>query len=82
MRKLDDVVFPNIKLSYLHMVAINTLMFTCIELLQWIINHTETKKCMINNDNGECVRVFLPMEVQNYYKFRDPKERLKIASWW
>jgi hypothetical protein len=55
-------------------------------------------KWTINNEEGECVGVFLLVEVQKYYKLRDPKERLKIefvvrfydfhdtskllASWW
>jgi hypothetical protein len=55
-------------------------------------------KCTINNEQGECVGVFLPTEVQKYYKLRDPEERLNtdfmvkfyeihdtsrlLASWW
>jgi hypothetical protein len=38
MRKLDDEVFPNIRLSYLHMVASRTPVLPCIELLQWLID--------------------------------------------
>jgi hypothetical protein len=98
MRKLDDEVFLNIQRSYLHMVARRTPVFPCIELLKWLIDHTDTQICLINDDNGECVRVFLPVEVQNYYKLRDPEERLNtdfvvsfyekhntnkvMASWW
>jgi hypothetical protein len=53
---------------------------------------------LINDVNGDCVRVFFPVEVQSYYKIRDPEERLNIdflinfyerhntgqvmASWW
>jgi hypothetical protein len=53
---------------------------------------------LINDENGECVKVFLLVEVHNYYKLRDPKERLNtdfvvnfyechdtsqvMASWW
>jgi hypothetical protein len=84
--------------SYLHMVARRTLVFPCIEVLKWLIDHTDTHKCLINDDNGGCVRVFLPVEVQKYYKLRDPEERLNtdfvmkfyehhdtsrvMASWW
>jgi hypothetical protein len=98
MRKLDDEVFQNIRISYLHMVAIRTRVCPCIELLKWLIDHRDTQKCLINDVNGECVGVFLSVEVQSYYKLRDPKERLKIdffvnfyecqnigrvmASWW
>jgi hypothetical protein len=98
MRKLDDEVFPNIRRSYLHMVARRTPVFPCIELLKWLIDHMDTQKCLINDDNGECVGVFLPVEVQKYYKLRDPEERLNtdfvvkfyechdtsrvMASWW
>jgi hypothetical protein len=63
MRKLDDEVFLNIRRSYLHMVASITLFFPCIELLKWPIDHTDTKKCLINDVNGECVGVFLSIEV-------------------
>jgi hypothetical protein len=56
------------------MVARKTPVFPCIELLKWLIDHTDTQICLINDDNGECVRVFLPVEVQNYYKLREPEE--------
>jgi hypothetical protein len=98
VRALDDEVFPNIRRSYLHMVARRTPIFPCIEVLKWLIDHTDTHKCLINDDNGGCVRVFLPVEVQKYYKLRDPEERLNtdfvvkfyechdtsrvMASWW
>jgi hypothetical protein len=35
--------------------------------------HRHTK-CLINDVNGECVGFFLPVEVQSYYKLRDPEE--------
>jgi hypothetical protein len=50
--------------------------FPCIELLKWLINHTDTQKCLINDDQWQVCRVFLPVEVQSYYKIRDPEERL------
>jgi hypothetical protein len=97
-RKLDDEVLPNVRKVYLHMVASRTLVFPCIELLKWLIDHTDMQRCLINDDNGGCVRVFLPVEVQNYYKLREPKEQLNtdfvvsfyekhdtnkvMASWW
>jgi hypothetical protein len=72
--------------------------FSCIRTLGWIIDHTDVMKCIVNNENGECVGVFLPIEVQKYYKLRDPEERLNtefvvkfyefhdtsrlMASWW
>jgi hypothetical protein len=59
-RKFDDDVLPNIRRAYLHMVASQTLVFPCIELLKWLIDHTDAHKCLINDDNGGCVRVFLP----------------------
>jgi hypothetical protein len=95
---LDDEVFPNIQRSNLHRVASRTPVLPCIETLGWIIDHADMVKCTINNEQGECVGVFLPMEVQKYYKLRDPEERLNtdfvvkfyeihdtsrlLASWW
>jgi hypothetical protein len=58
------------------MVASRTPVFPYIELLNWLIDHTNTQRCLINDDNGKCVGVFLPVEVHNYYKLRDPEERL------
>jgi hypothetical protein len=58
VRILDDQVFPNIRRSYLHMVACRTPVFPCIETLGWIIDHTDVMKCMVNNEEGECVGVF------------------------
>jgi hypothetical protein len=40
--------------------------FPCIETLGWIADHTDAMKCIVNNENGECVGVFLPIEVQKY----------------
>jgi hypothetical protein len=48
----------------------------CIETLGWIIDHANTMKCTINNGEGECINIFLPVEVQNYYKLKDSEERL------
>jgi hypothetical protein len=97
-RKLDDDFLPNIRRDYLHMVTSRTLVFPCIEVLKWLIEHTNAHKCLINDDNGGCVGVFLPSEVQSYYKLRESKEKLSIgfvmsfyashdtnkimASWW
>jgi hypothetical protein len=76
VRVLDDEVFQNIQWSYLHMVDRRTPVFPCVELLKWLIDHTDTLKCLINDDNGGCVRVVLPVKVQKYYKLRDPEEQL------
>jgi hypothetical protein len=97
-RKLDDEVLPNIRKAYLHMVASRSPVFPCIELLKWIIDHADAQKCLINDDNGECVGVFLPSEVQSYYKLKDSELKLStdfilsfyashdtskiMASWW
>jgi hypothetical protein len=58
------------------MVARIAPIFPCIEVLKWLIDHTDTQKCLINDDNGGCVEVFLLVEVQKYYKLRDPEEQL------
>jgi hypothetical protein len=95
---LDDQVFLNIRISYLHKVAYQTPVLACIETLGWIIDHTDIVKCTINNVEGECIGFFLLVEVHKYYKLRDPEERLNIdfmvkfyeyhdtnrllASWW
>jgi hypothetical protein len=78
MMNLDDEVLPNIHSAYLHMVARRSPVFLRIELLKWIIDHIDTQKCLINDDNGECVRVFLPSEVQNYYNLKDSELKLSI----
>jgi hypothetical protein len=75
-RKLDDEVLPNIRRAYLHMVASRSPVFPCVELLKWLIDHTDAHKCLINDDNGECVGVFLPSEVQKYYKLNESGEKL------
>jgi hypothetical protein len=53
-----------------------TLVFPCIELLKFLIDHTDTQKCLINDGNDECVEVLLPSEVQSYYKLRELEKRL------
>jgi hypothetical protein len=80
------------------MVTSRTPIFPCIEVLKWLIGHTDTQMCLINDENGGCVGVFLLVEVQKYYKLRDPEEHLNtdfvvnfyehhdtirvIAPWW
>jgi hypothetical protein len=60
------------------MVASRISLFPCIELMQCLIDHMDTQNFLINDNNGECVGVFLPVEVQNYYKLKDPEEPLNI----
>ena len=45
-----------------------------VKFLKWLIEYTNTQKCLINDDNGGYVGVFLPVDVQKYYKLRDPEE--------
>jgi hypothetical protein len=78
-RKLDDEVLPKTHKSYLNMVVRRSPVFPCIELLKWIINHIDAKKCLINDDNNECVRVFMPSEVQSYYNLKDFELNLTIV---
>jgi hypothetical protein len=58
------------------MVERRTPVFPCIEILKWLIDHIDTQKFLINDENGECVDIFLLVEVQNYYKLLDLEERL------
>jgi hypothetical protein len=58
------------------MVERRNPLFPRIELLKCLIDDTDTQSYLINDVNGKCVEVFLPVEVKNYYKLRDPKERL------
>jgi hypothetical protein len=58
------------------MVVSRIPVFPYIEVLKWLIDHTDTHKFLINDDNGGCVGVFLPMEVHKCYKLRDAKEQL------
>jgi hypothetical protein len=46
------------------MVARRTYVFPYIEVLKWLIGHTNEKKFLINDENGGCVRFFLPTKVQ------------------
>jgi hypothetical protein len=95
---LDDQVFSNIRRSSLHRVSFWTPIFPYIKIVGWIIDHANTVKCTFDNEEGECVGIFLPVEVQKYYKLKYPKERLNtdflvkfyelhdtsqlLASWW
>jgi hypothetical protein len=41
-----------------------------------MIDHIDEIKCTINNEEGECVGGFLPLEVQKYYNLIYPVEIL------
>jgi hypothetical protein len=69
-------VFPNIQRSNFHWVASRTPVLPCIETLGWIIDHDDTVKCTINNEQGIFFGVFLLTEVHSYYKLRDLEERI------
>jgi hypothetical protein len=58
VRVIDDQVFLNIRRSCLHMVAYQTLILPYIGTLGWIIDHTDTMKCVVNDENGGCFGVF------------------------
>jgi hypothetical protein len=58
------------------MVARRTPIFHCKEALKWLIDHTDKKECLINDENGGCIGFSLPTKVQKYYNLRDPEEQL------
>jgi len=80
------------------MVVARTHVLPCVKTLEWIIHHIETDKFLINNEDGECIDVFLPMEVSTYYKIKYAEVRINkyfvvvfyechntnqlLASWW
>jgi hypothetical protein len=78
-RRLDDDILPNIHRAYLHMMVSQTLVFPYIELLKWIINHIDAKICLINDENRECVKVFLTSEVHSYYKLMELEEKISTC---
>jgi hypothetical protein len=43
----------------------------CIEVLKWLINHVDGKKCLIKDEKGGCIGFFHSKEVHKYYKLRD-----------
>jgi len=47
-----------------------------IEVLKWLIYHTDRHNFLINDENGGCVRVFLPKKVHKYNNIRDLEEWL------
>jgi hypothetical protein len=54
------------------MVASRTLVFPYIKVLKWLIDHTYGHNYFITDENDRYVGIFLPTEVQKYYKLRDP----------
>jgi hypothetical protein len=58
------------------MVVNRTPIFPCIEVLKWLIDHTDGQKCLINDENGGCIVLFLSIDIHKYYKIRDPEEQL------
>jgi hypothetical protein len=46
------------------------------QTLEWILNHIDAGKCLINNVDGKCVGVFLSMEINKYDKLREPEVKL------
>jgi hypothetical protein len=60
------------------MVVSITPVFPCVEVLKWLIDHTDTHKCLVNDDNGGCVGFLLPVEVHKYYKLKYPEKRGNI----
>jgi hypothetical protein len=58
------------------MVASRTRVMPCIETLEWILNHIDADKCLINNVEGQCVGVFLSMEINKYGKLRELEVKL------
>jgi hypothetical protein len=59
VRALDDQVFPNIRRSYLTMLASRTLVLFFIEFLKWLIDHLNLQKGLISDTSGRCVKFFI-----------------------
>jgi len=74
---LDDQVFHNSKNSSLYLVSARTPFLPCVDLLEWIIHHVNAKKCLLNNEDGECIGVFLLTKVRIYYKLKEAQVGLK-----
>jgi hypothetical protein len=60
------------------MVSSRTPILPCIQDLEWIISHIDVDKCLINNVEGNCVGVFMSVEVNKYYNLMEPKVKLNI----
>jgi len=59
------------------MVASRTPIIPCVETLEWIIHHKNVENCLINNRDGECISIFMPIEVNTYSKIKDVEVMLK-----
>jgi hypothetical protein len=97
-REVDDAIFPTIKRSMLHSVSSRVHVLPCVELMEWVINHTRAQECKIVNEQGECIGSFLPQDMAYCYKLPDPDESLTkyfviafyeqydtnkiLSSWW
>jgi len=55
IRAIYDQVFSNISHSLLHMVVARSPVLPYVEALEWVINHTYAAKCLINDEQGQCV---------------------------
>ena len=60
------------------MVVARSPIFLYVESLEWIISHIDALKFLISDEQGQCVGIFLPVEVNKYYKPREPKFKLNI----
>jgi hypothetical protein len=76
LREVDDSMFLYIRRSRLHSIASRAPFMPCVELIEWVISHTDAQNCRIINDKGECIGYFLPRDVNKYYKLLEPEESL------
>jgi hypothetical protein len=60
----------------LHSVASRAPVLPCVELMEWVINHTRAQECKIVNEKGECIGSFLPQDMAYCYKLPDLDESL------
>jgi hypothetical protein len=67
MRGVDDLVFINTRKSCLHFVVARTPIMPCSEAIDWIIAHGDVEHRTILNEEGRCIGVYLPFELEKYY---------------
>jgi hypothetical protein len=75
---MEDEVFQFIKHFRLRFIVLRAPVFPFVKLIKCIVIHTYCDNCLINTDKGECIRYFLPQDVNRYYKLHESKESLNV----
>ena len=64
----DHQVYFKVKKSWFHKVATHMTIFSCAEIVEWIVQHVDENYTIVKNDPGEAIVAYTTFDITKYYR--------------